>query len=105
MRKEGDYQAVLDSKGFRRVAAIGGWMKRWNHWVGRGVLGTEPLGPLEMPFVRCTEERAYVDELVGLFRDRRYEDVSEVIEDMYYCAFPYPFSTLEVVNNRNYLAQ
>lgn len=73
MRKEVEYKSVTDAQGFLRVTYIGGWTKSWNSWGCRGVLDTETLGQLEMTFVRCFDARTYVDELVGLFRDRRYD--------------------------------
>lgn len=77
--------------GARGLTALGGCTKRWNHRSGRGVTGDDSEGPLDIPYVICSEELLYVAEAVRLFRQLRCEPFISPILDLSHCALTYPY--------------
>lgn len=81
------------------------WTHRWRHWGGRGAHGNPSVGGtlVDMPFVRCFEERTYQASLFTLLsshrNDRLTEDAVFPIHDvsLYLIAFEDPFDRLPFI--------
>lgn len=98
IQREVDYHTVTNSSCARHLMASGGCNEHWSHWGGRVVVWDEPDEPLDIPFVRCSEECPYVAGVVRVFRYLRFELVASPISGLYHCAPTYPYISLALVN-------
>ena len=46
-----------DRSGREFDTCVSAWNKMWQHWGDRVIRSDPPVGPTDMPFIRCTEER------------------------------------------------
>lgn len=73
MRSDGDEPQVRNKAGVVRDTAVCAWLKRWKQWGFKCAAFLRLMNPTsDMPFVKCYEERRYVERLanyIGEFGD------------------------------------
>lgn len=86
------------------LSAVGGWIKRWKRWGGRGpVLPYDEPPYVDMPFIRCFREKVYAKCLASVVRNNSWlADKGVISHSLEYVTFPLPRDILHVLTDFEY---
>lgn len=90
--------------GADRLSANSGWVKRWMHWSGRGiVLRLEVATHVDMPFIQCIEEKVYASHLAQVVhKSSRLANSAPVTHSLEYVIFPCTYDTVHQLTSFEY---
>lgn len=91
--------------GASRTTTVGTWIMRWAHWGGRGVALhiDSVVVPLDMPFIRCTEESPYLLRLaVIMVCHVNLQDEEFTTHVLNYVALLHPYDRHHLLTNFEY---